>query len=300
VYASLCGQTFRDFEWVVVDDGSTDDTRTLVRAWRREAPFPIRYSWQANRHKKSAFNRGVRQARGELIVALDSDDSLRGDALAAMAGIWNGMTPAERDRHVAVTGLCATTRGRIVGDRFPRDGMDATVLDMVFRYRVRGEKFGCMRTDVLRRFPFPEDVPGFVPESLVWRAIARAGYLSRFVNQIFRIYHDSDDSLSRQGRDGALHALGLLLLARDTLVECWPWFVHRPSEFFKAGARYTRFALHARRAGQAPPSRYRLSGWRAYALVSLMWPLGALLYVRDRVRASSSPSSSSSSSLGAD
>src|SRR3546814_9920490 len=77
-----------------------------------------------------------------------------------------------------------------------------------------------MRTAVLRRFPFPEEIPGFVPESLVWRAIARAGYKTRFVNQVFRVYYDSEDSLSRQGRDSARHALGLALLARDTVAEC--------------------------------------------------------------------------------
>src|SRR5690606_41318470 len=65
------------------------------------------------------------------------------------------------------------------------------------------------------------------PESLVWRAIARAGYMTRFVNQVFRVYHDSADSLSRQ-REGQQHALGLWLLAQDTVVECLPWFRYQP------------------------------------------------------------------------
>lgn len=284
VYASLCEQTFRDFEWLVVDDGSTDETRGLVEAWQSEARFPVRYVWQPNQHKKTAFNHGVREARGELIVALDSDDSLDIDALDAMRRVWEGIAPDERARYAAVTGLCARPDGGVVGDRYPQDVMDVPSLDMTFRYRVRGEKFGCLSTAVLRDFPFPEDIPGFVPESLVWRAIARAGYLTRFVNQVFRVYHDSADSLSNQGRGGARHALGLYLLARDTVVECLPWFGCQPAEFFKAAARYTRFRLHLGKSGQSIPARYGITGWKARVLVGVMWPVGVLLYTLDRSR----------------
>lgn len=285
VYDSLCDQSFQDFEWVIVDDGSTDNTQALVSQWVQAARFPIHYVWQANQHKKTAFNRGVREAHGELIVALDSDDSLDTNALDAMARAWGEISLDQRGRYIAITGLCATPDGHIVGDMFPYDLVDATALDMSFKYHVRGEKFGCMRTEVLRKFPFPEDVEGFVPESLVWRAMARAGYLTRFVNQVFRVYHDSDDSLSMQGRASQQHALGLWLLAQDTVVECLPWFRYSPKEFFIAAARYTRFALHMKRGHQPIPPGRTLRGWGACALVGLMWPVGALLYLRDRSRA---------------
>lgn len=286
VYDSLCGQTCRDFEWLVVDDGSTDDTRDLIEGLRDRADFPVRYVWQVNQHKKAAFNHGVREAAGELIVALDSDDTLEPTALADMAQVWQGIDARDRHRYVAVTGLCVRPDGRIVGDRFPRDVMDTTPLDMSFRYRVRGEKFGCLSTVVLRRFPFPQDMPGFVPESLVWRAMARAGYLTRFVNQVFRVYHDSDDALSHQGKEGGQHALGLWMLAQDTVVQCLPWFRHDPMEFFKAAARYTRFGLHMRRNGQVQPSDRPLSGLGARLLVTAAWPVGLALYWRDRFRGS--------------
>ena len=284
VYESLSDQSFQDFEWVIVDDGSTDNTRELVSRWAETAIFPIHYVWQPNQHKKTAFNRGVKEAHGELIVALDSDDSLDTNALDSMARAWSEIVPGERSRYIAITGLCARPDGHIVGDMFPRDVMDATVLDMIFKFHVKGEKFGCMRTDVLRQFPFPEDVAGFVPESLVWRAMARAGYLTRFVNQVFRVYHDSTDSLSMQGKASQQHALGLWLLAQDTVVNCLPWFRYQPQEFFMAAARYTRFSLHLKRSRQPKPEGRTLKGWRARALIGLMWPVGAMLYLRDRSR----------------
>src|SRR5690625_1797025 len=71
-YESLVKQTYQCFEWVIVDDGSTDNTAQLVRQWQKEATFPIVYQWQENQHKKAAFNHGVRQAMCELIVLLVS------------------------------------------------------------------------------------------------------------------------------------------------------------------------------------------------------------------------------------
>lgn len=284
VYESLQHQTWRDFEWILVDDGSTDSTRAIVLEWQREADFPIHYVWQKNQHKKTAFNRGVRKAAGELIVAIDSDDSLSADALEAMKNVWYDIPEYERSRYVAITGLCARPDGSIVGDRYPEDVVDATALDMTFKYHVGGEKFGCMRTEVLLNFPFPEEIAGFVPESLVWRAIARAGYMTRFVNQVFRIYHDSSDSLSRQGRESQQHALGLWLLAQDTVVECLPWFRYQPRAFLMAAARYTRFYLHLRAASLLPPRGRTLRGMAPRLLVYGMWPVGAALYMRDRAR----------------
>lgn len=286
VFESLAAQSCgcADFEWLVVDDGSTDDTAAKVQAWQRQAGFAVRYVWQPNRHKKTAFNHGVREARGDWLLVLDSDDALTPEALARMRAAVQGLPAGQAQQYFAVTGLCARPDGSIVGDRFPEDVMDASVLDMVFRHRVGGEKFGCMRTEVLRRFPFPEDLPGFVPESLVWRAIARAGYLSRHVNQVFRVYHDSGDSLSRQGVDDGRHALGLWLLAHDTLSGCLPWFRYRPGAFVLAAARLTRFGLHLRRSGQALPQVAPLRGG-ARMLRAAMWPAGAAWYVRDRWRA---------------
>ena len=281
VYLSLCEQTCQDFEWVIVDDGSTDDTKSRVLAWQQESRFPIHYLWQENQHKKTAFNLGVRHASGEWVVALDSDDTLEPNALYGMSQVHDGIAVSERDRYIGIIGLCARPDGAVVGDMFPRDALDVTSLDLNFKYKVLGEKFGCLRTHILLQFPFPENVPGFVPESMVWRAIARAGYLNRCVNQVFRVYYDSPDSLSRQGRDSAQHALGLWLLARDTVMECLPWFRYAPGSVMMAAARYTRFRLHLRKADKALLRNWKLRGLRARLLIAVMAPLGVLLYLRD-------------------
>ncbi|MFA5664404.1 glycosyltransferase family 2 protein [Castellaniella sp.] len=285
VYRSLQEQSHQDFEWVVVDDGSTDDTRLRVSAWQAEAGFPIHYVWQRQQHKKTALNAGIRRAQGEWLVLLDSDDELDSDALFQMARAWEDIPPERRAQFVGITGLCARPDGQVVGDSYPQNVMDVTTLEMTFRHRVRGEKFGCLRTDILRRFPFPEDVAGFVPESLVWRAIARAGYLTRFVNQVFRVYHDSPDSLTRQKKSADMRVLapGLWLLAHDTLEQCLGWLRHDPRAFLSAAVHYTRFGLHWRSLGLPRPLGRHLTRPVARLLVTLTWPLGFGLFLRDRL-----------------
>lgn len=285
VYESLKAQDFGDFEWLIIDDGSTDNTAELVAEWANEGVISIRYAWQPNQHKKTAFNHGVSIAKGELIVALDSDDTLLPNALSSMWSTWHSIPANQRGGYIAVTGLCQRPDGEIVGDRFFRDQVDMTSIDMYFKHHPQGEKFGCLNTEILRRYPFPEEYEGFVPESIVWRKIARAGYLTRFVNDVYRVYYDSGDSLSRQGAtNAAQHALGLLLLAHDTIEKSIAWFFKSPVEFMKSAVRYTRFRLHLKEQGMSMPAAVRLRSPAAWALVALSYPVGFSLYLRDRAK----------------
>ena len=121
VYNSLRQQTFRDFEWLVVDDGSTDDTRTVVETLQREADFPIRYIYQENGHKKTAFNRGVKEAKGDLFLPLDHDDEATPHALEIFHRHWITIPDDLRSKFTGVCGLCINEKGQIIGDSFPSD-----------------------------------------------------------------------------------------------------------------------------------------------------------------------------------
>src|SRR5690606_13772271 len=92
-------------------------------------------------------------------------------------------------------------------------------------------------------------------------------------------------SLSVQGKTSQQHALGLWLLAQDTVVKCLPWFRYEPKAFLMAAARYTRFGLHLRASGRKPPAGYGLKGLASYLLVGLMWPVGVASDLRVKRRA---------------
>lgn len=281
VFDSLRKQTFRDFEWLVIDDGSTDDTRTRVEAWAAQADFPVRYIWQKNAHKKAAFNHGVREARGELFLPLDSDDEIFDTTLEVLNDTWTGIPEAQRAGYSAVTGLCVHSDGKVVGDAYPHEPLDSNTVESKYRYRIRGEKFGFQRTDVLRKFPFPEDVKGLVPESTVWYAIARSGLKTRYINKPLRIYHQTADSLMQEKSAAIKHAGGHALVARDTL-ENIRWFRYHPMEFILAAARYTRFHLHMART----PERRILpvSKLAGRLLILVMAPVGLAWFLYDLSR----------------
>ena len=281
VYASLRAQTYREFEWLIVDDGSTDETPALVERWVAEGAMPVRYFRQENSGKHVAINRGAERAEGELFLPLDSDDTCEPEALERLAFHWDEIPSAERDSFAGVACLCRDTAGRIVGDRFPRDVLDCSVLDTIYRHGVRGEKWGCTRTDLLRRFPFPEEYRRTcIPESVVWNRIG-AHYRTRFVNEALRVYVvDEGRSTLSHHQPASKNAPGGVLKHRMALVEHLRYLPHAPAKLLHSAACFTRFSLHV---GQGPRAMARAlprAGSRLLWLAGL--PLGYALYLRDR------------------
>jgi len=242
VYESLRAQTFRAFEWLIVDDGSTDGTAELAATWKNQAPFPVRYFFHENAGKHVAFNRGVREAWGELFLGVDSDDALVPEALERFLFHWNAIPSAQRAQFSAVTALCKDQHGNRIGTRFPFDPTDSDSLEMQYRYKDKGDKCGFQRTEVLRRFPFPE-MPGcaFMPESIVWHKIAKE-YHARFVNEELQIvFLGGVDQLSK--RPARRVAAGRKCYYLQVLNEEQDWFWHAPLTFLKAALQFARYSF---------------------------------------------------------
>lgn len=190
LYDSLKNLTFKDFEWLIVDDGSEDDTEQYALSWIahniQNAEFPIRYIKKSNGGKHTAINRGVREANGELILILDSDDTLPSDSLATIAQYYE-QCKGYKDC-AGVCGLMAHHDGQLIGTGFPKDPMYESAL--LFRYAEKGNVTGDLlevyKTSVMREFPFPEiDNEKFCPESLVWNRIANKYKLFCFNKVIY-------------------------------------------------------------------------------------------------------------------
>jgi glycosyltransferase involved in cell wall biosynthesis len=280
VYESLTAQTFRDFEWLIVDDGSTDETREIVAKWQAEAGFPIRYVYQRNQGKPTARNRGVQEARGELFLTLDSDDSCLREALERLKFYWDSIPEDERPQFSAVTALCKNQYGEIEGDKFARDILDSDSVEMFMKYRPRGEKWGFQRTDVLREFPFPM-MPGtnFVPESVVWLALSRR-YKSRFVNEALRVYHIRDGAQDHLSSLNAKVLWGRAFFYRQVLNDFVDWLLKATVSLFRCAINFSRYSFGL---GKGPLSQFKeLRNVRAKALLGSSMPFGFLMYLRDR------------------
>ena len=284
VYDSLCVQTYRNFEWLVVDDGSSDDTHGMIASWRTHASFPIRYIYQENQGKHIAFNRGVHEAKGKLFLSLDSDDACVPNALERLKHHWDSIPDNQRHRFSAVTVLCEDETGAIHGSRFPSDVTDSDSIEIRYRFRVKGEKWGFHLTEILRQFPFPK-VAGekFVTEDIVWRAIARR-YKTRYVNEVLRIYFNSDaDQIGRLTKVVPKgQAKGRALYCESVLNQDLAWFSAVPGEFLRVAGNYARYAFHAGSGISKQASGLR--SFRARLLWVLMLPVGYLLYRRDHSR----------------
>lgn len=138
--SSLKSQTFKDFEVLIIDDGSMDNTRELVSAWQQSSDFPIRYYWQENQGKHAAHNYAVKLSKGFLFVTLDSDDMLTPNALEILKTTWDSIPEKEREAFAGVEGLCAELDGKVAGNFFPADVSDANYLEMHKLNRLRGDK----------------------------------------------------------------------------------------------------------------------------------------------------------------
>jgi glycosyltransferase involved in cell wall biosynthesis len=285
VYESLCAQTVRNFEWLIVDDGSTDDTAEKVKEWIEEGGFPIRYIKQPNQGKHIAFNTGVENASGELFLTADSDDRFKPQALERFEFHWCSIPEGQREHFVGATCLCENEQGALVGDLFPSDVIDSDSAEIRYRYKANGEKWGFQRTEVLKNHPFPpvDKKKGYtvVPEDIVWLSIATR-FKTRFFNERLRIFHiyDEGESLTRTPLPIELIASGLLDLQRVVLNTQWKYVRVSPFEFVMVGLRYARFAMHAKvGTRQALAS---LTQKNARRLVLTLWPFALLIRQRDQ------------------
>jgi glycosyltransferase involved in cell wall biosynthesis len=135
VYNSLSAQTYRDFEWLVIDDGSTDNTSQLIQEWMEKADFPIRYYFQENQGKHIAWNRAADLARGEYFLCADSDDAFVPHALERFAEALNTISDEERDRFYGVVALCMDPSGQVIGDKFPPETHSTDFVELhLFKY----------------------------------------------------------------------------------------------------------------------------------------------------------------------
>jgi len=197
VYESLRLQTFKDFEWIVVDDGSTDGTRGLIEKWIKEKEITIRYFKQENKGKHTAINFGVSKAQGELFLIIDSDDICVKDALEILNDDWNNIVDDEKVKYAGIFSNCKNKNGNIIGNKFPQDIFDSNMLDIYYKYGVKGDKWGFFRIDILKEFVFPE-IKGekFITEALIWNQISLK-YLFRFINKQLLIVEYQEDGLSQ-------------------------------------------------------------------------------------------------------
>lgn len=200
LWESLKKQSSYQFEWLVVDDGSSDNTEQIVSDLMKcTNEFTIKYKKKENGGKHRAINYGVTIAVGELFFIVDSDDWLPEDAIL---NIINYYKPIRGNAvYAGVAGCKFDSRKKMSGTTFQGEYMDATSLERN-KYGIKGEKAEVFLTEILKRYPFPEfDKENFLSEAIIWNKIASEGYKLRWFNRNIYYYEYQEDGLTNNLRE---------------------------------------------------------------------------------------------------
>ncbi len=194
VYDSLKAQTVQNFEWLIVDDGSSDNTEEIVTGWIYENIIKIRYIKQENGGKHTAFNKGVKNADGELFFCVDSDDFVPENCVENIISAWSGVK--DDDDVAGIVGMKTDTDGKLLCGEFPENVLYSKTYDLVRKHNCHGEKSLVYRTEVLKEYPYPEiKSERFVTECVVYDRIDK-DYTMLLLDKVLTICEYQSDGLT--------------------------------------------------------------------------------------------------------
>lgn len=204
LYETLTNQTVKDFMWLVVDDGSTDDTQQVVRAFIDDGKIDIKYMKSENGGKHRALNMGIAVIKSRLTFIVDSDDYLPEDAVDIILQYHR--------KYNDTPDLCGYSFLRCFEDGsvntayFKKDEEIASYRDIRINGNIGGDKAEVYFTDILKQFPFPEyEGEKFLPEDLVWMQMS-GSYQMVHINKCIYIGEYLDDGLTKAGRAMKIHS----------------------------------------------------------------------------------------------
>lgn len=206
VYKSLLTQSFKNFEWIIINDGSPDETDEIVEKILDEGKLNIRYYKKNNGGKHTAWRMAIPLFEGQYVIALDNDDLLMPNALAIFDKHWKeleNLPEIEYSKYWEVKCRCVNSNNQLLGLSLPQFIFDSDYNTLMYKYNFMHELQGCRKVEILSsignipdEFIYEKYAVNF-PEGIRWSRVARK-YKTRFVDEIVRVFSDTPDSISRQ------------------------------------------------------------------------------------------------------
>lgn len=200
VFDSLMKQTYKDFEWLIIDDGSTDNTEEVVSRYIKEAWFPVRYKKKNHAGKYEGANLSYEMINTKYFTNCDSDDEMLPEGLDVLMKLWKSVPSEKYDKIWCVTARCVDSEtGELVGKLFPENvNSTSGKANRRIVMNTSGEKQSCRRLDIVRQYPFPifQDTTKLVP-NMAWTRINAVydQYCSNIPASIY--YQNSSDSMAK-------------------------------------------------------------------------------------------------------
>lgn len=194
LYESLVNQTNKDFCWLIVDDGSSDNTKDLVQGWIKEKKVDIEYIQEENGGKMRAHNAGVMNCKTDLFLCVDSDDYLVSSAVEQIL-----VKSTELDNRNDLCGIIAykgKSSEEVIGNKFPQNITESS-LNNLYRKGFEGDTTLIFKTKVLKQFLFPEiEGEKFITEDFVYCQIDEE-YKMVLMNSIITICSYLEDGYTK-------------------------------------------------------------------------------------------------------
>lgn len=194
-YESLTRQNNQNFEWLVIDDGSSDNTKETIHKFIEEGKIKIRYFYKKNGGKHTALNYGIKKAEGDYTLILDSDDYLSDNAVDIIEKYWKKYT--NNKNICALSFLRITPESNKIGKSLTQHETVSNNIDFRYNQNVYGDMAEVYKTKILTKYPFP--VFGnerFLSEAIVWNKIA-LDYDTVYINEGIYICEYLEDGLSK-------------------------------------------------------------------------------------------------------
>lgn len=197
-YQSLCRQSYKNFVWLIVDDGSTDNTHALVSDWIAENKIEIKYIYQENGGKYRAVNTGVLNCDTAVFSFLDSDDYYLDDTLEKFIEYYHEIK--NNPKVAGIMGRRGYDAQTIIGNpNLPSDKFIANYDTIVRKYRFSGDTCRMYKTEILRNYLYPETNDKFIPENVMLGRIDQS-YDLYIINKIMSISNYREDGYTMSGR----------------------------------------------------------------------------------------------------
>lgn len=197
-YESLLNQEDKNFKWLIVDDGSTDATKSIVTSFIKEKKINIKYIYKKNAGKHTAINYGIKYINSDITLILDSDDYLTNDAIKKVVFYHNKYK--KNENICGYSFLKIFTDGKIIGQSYPKNEEISNFIERRVNGKITGDKCEVFYTDCLKEYPFPEFFgEKFIGESTVWIPMALK-YDMVHINEGIYVAEYLSDGLTKQGR----------------------------------------------------------------------------------------------------